>query len=62
MSLSAARKPGNTMTVPDALNSASLPFVAVAPILTVVVAIFASTICEATVRFQISSYSANSSP
>ena len=40
------------MARPSALSTASL---------TVVVAILASTICEATVRCQISSYSANSS-
>ena len=49
------------MTVPDAVNSASVPSAAVAPSLTVVVATCASAICEATVRFQMRSYSANSS-
>ncbi len=51
----AARKPGKVTTVPLALNSALRPSLASAMSLIVVVAIFASAIWEATVRFQISS-------
>ena len=47
--------------MPDAENSTSRPSDAPAPSRTVVVASRASAIWEAIVRFQISSYSANSS-
>ena len=43
------------MTVPDALNSTTLPSSSVPPSRTVAVEPRASAICEATVRFQISS-------
>ena len=43
------------MTVPEAENSASRPSAARAPSRTVAVVPRASAICEATVRFQISS-------
>ena len=54
--------PGKVMTVPDAVNSTCRPSVLSAERRTVVVAVCALTICDATVRFQIKSYSANSSP
>src|SRR5699024_12381971 len=56
-------KPGTVMTVPEAENSATrgVSSADVPTILTVAVYPVASTICEATVRFQISSYNRNSS-
>ena len=50
------------MIVPDAENSASRPSAATAPRRIVAVWPRASAICEATVRFQMRSYSAKSSP
>ena len=50
------------MTVPEAENRTSVPSDAVAPRRTDAVCPRASAICEATVRFQISSYSRNWSP
>ena len=50
------------MTVPDAENRTSVPSDAVAPRRTEAVCPRASAICEATVRFQISSYRRNWSP
>ncbi len=58
----AARNPRNVMTVPDAENRTSVPSDAVAPRRTDAVCPRASAICEATVRFQISSYNRNWSP
>ena len=49
------------ITVPAVPNSASRPSAAVAPSRTETVSPRASAICEATVRFQTSSYSAYSS-
>ncbi len=51
----AARKPRKVMTVPEAESSTSRPSASVAPSRTVAVEPVASAICEATVRFQISS-------
>ncbi len=51
----AARKPRKVMTVPDADSSTSRPSSSVAASRTVAVEPEASAICEATVRFQISS-------
>ena len=48
-------KPRKVMTVPDAANTASRPSVLVAPSRTDAVDPRASAICEATVRFQMSS-------
>ncbi len=50
------------MTVPDALNLAVRCWPSGAENSSVVVLILASAICEATVRFQIMSYSTQSSP
>jgi len=62
----AARKPRKVMTVPDAENTAStfVPSARVpsTPRRTDAVEPRASPICEATVRFQMSSYSLNWSP
>ena len=58
----AAMKPRKVMTVPDAANTAARPSLVRAPIFTDAVDPRASAICEATVRFQISSYSRNWSP
>ena len=55
-------KPRKVITVPDAANTASRPSLASAPIFTEAVDPRASAICEATVRFQMSSYSLNWSP
>ena len=54
--------PRKVITVPLAENSASRPSLLVAPMRIVAVVPFASAIWLATVRFQIKSYSANSSP
>ncbi len=50
------------MVLPEALNSTSRPSEAAPPIFTVTLLPVASFIWEATVRFQISSYSLNWSP
>jgi len=49
------RKPWKVIVLPEALNSTSRPSAAVPPIFTVTLLPVASFICEATVRFQISS-------
>ena len=57
----AARKPRNVITVPDAPNSAFSPDDDVPAMRSETVCPFASFICDAIVRIQISSYSAFSS-